>query len=105
MADPIKNTRAADSPHRVLLYDLAGNLVREEQRETRWDCQREAAAHIRGLVPPPTRLLALWTNTEPDHFKIELQEDTPEGRIVGQPLAWIGPPWMTATPPVGEQHG
>lgn len=97
MADPIRNTLRADSPHRVLLYDREGNLAREEQRETLWLCQREAVDHIRAIVPSTPGYRILASNTESDHYKLELQEDTLEGRIVGSPLAWIEPPWMTPT--------
>ena len=85
MADPIRNTLRADSPHRVLLYDREGNLAREEQRETLWDCQSKAVDHVRSLAPSPTGYRILVTNTEPDHFKLELQEDTLDGQIVGSP--------------------
>ena len=95
---PIINHLDPESPHRVLLYGMDGELLSEMQSESFWKARREAVDHIHSLAPAPTGYRILVTNTEPDHFKLELQEDTSEGRIVAL-LAKVEPPWMTLTKP------
>ena len=96
MSSPIWNTLAADSPHRVRLFDpTSGKLVTEMQSSSILKCQREAVDHAREYYRDnPDAFRLLFTNTAPDQYKLEVQENTAEGKIIAL-VAEIEGPWMT----------
>lgn len=94
----INNTFLPCDPHRVELYNLwsGGTLSDEFQSSSLIKCQYEAVEHARKFFcfgPDALHRLRI-TNTEPDHYRLDVEENTGEGRYVAT-IARILPPWMT----------